>query len=64
MVAGRRSTSQYDRAGKAITLIIYASTHRTVYNLDYTSRVNRTMRADRNSETDSPGLYVEEEEPG
>jgi hypothetical protein len=66
MVAGRSSTSQYnhDRADKATTLIIYASIHRPDYSLDQTSHANWTMRADRNSEADPPGLYAEEEEPG
>jgi hypothetical protein len=64
VVAGRCSTLQYSRAGKALTLIVYASLHRPDYDLDYTSRANWTMRADRNSEADSPGLNVEEEEPG
>jgi hypothetical protein len=64
MVAGRCSTSQYNRADKAITLIIYASTHRPDYNPDYTSRANWTMITGQNSEADSSELYVEEEEPG
>jgi hypothetical protein len=64
MVAGRCLITQYNRAGKAITFIIYASLRYPVYDLDYTSRANRTKRADRNSEADSPGLYAEEEEPG
>jgi len=64
VVAGRRSTSQHNRAGEALTLIIYASTHHPDYNLDYTSRAKQATRADQNSEADSPGLYVVEEGPG
>jgi hypothetical protein len=34
VVAGRCSTSQYDRADKAITLVIYTSTYHPDYDLD------------------------------
>ena len=64
VVAGGCSASQHNRAGKAITLVIYASTHHPDYSLDYASQADWAMKADKNSETDSPGLYVEEEEPG
>jgi hypothetical protein len=64
MVTGKCSTSQHDRAGKVITLVICASIHHPNYDLDLTSHANWTIRADRDSEADSSGLNVEEEEPG
>jgi len=40
VATGRYSASQHNRAGEALTLIIYASIHHPGYDLDYTSRAN------------------------